>query len=238
MEISGRTAFVTGANRGLGRHFAEQLRDRGADVYAAARNPASVDLEGVTAVAIDVTDPESVLRAASATKDVSIVINNAGSSTGASLLTGSLTDIRTELETHFFGPLAVTRAFAPQLAEHDESAVLNVLSALSWINLGRSGGYSAAKSAAWGLTNGLRLELAGQGTRVSALHVGFMDTDMARDIEAPKADPSEVARIALDGIEAGSYEILADETSRQVQAGLAGGVGALYPQLAGVAAKA
>lgn len=231
MKISGSTAFVTGANRGLGRQFALELLERGARVYAGARNPASVDIPGVTPIAIDVTDPESIARAVAATDDVSILINNAGSSTGASLLTGDLDDIRKEMDTHYFGTLATTRAFAPQLAEHDESAILNVLSALSWFSIPRSGAYSAAKSAAWGLTNGIRQELAAQGTRVSALHVGYMDTDMARSVDAPKADPAEIARIALDGIAAGSYEILADETSRQLQAGLAGGVRALYPEL-------
>src|SRR5579863_9134046 len=143
MEITGKTALVTGANRGLGRHLARELRDRGAVVYAAARNPAAVDLEGVTPIALDVTDPASVAAAAAATRDVSILINNAGSGTGASLLTGDLDSIRLELDTHFFGTLAVTRAFAPQLAAHERSAVLNVLSVLSWVSLPDIGAYCA-----------------------------------------------------------------------------------------------
>jgi NAD(P)-dependent dehydrogenase (short-subunit alcohol dehydrogenase family) len=231
MKIDGQTALVTGANRGLGRHLAQQLRDRGAKVYAGARNPQSVDLEGVTPIALDITDPASVATAADATGNVSILINNAGTSTGASLLTGDLADIRLELDTHFFGTLSVIRAFAPQLGTHESSAVLNILSALSWISFPRSGAYCAAKSASWSLTNALRQELAPQGTRVSALHVGYMDTDMVRHVDAPKADPAGIARIALDGIEAGTYEIIADETARAVLAGLSGGVAALYPQL-------
>ena len=231
MKIDGQTALVTGANRGLGRHLARQLRDRGAKVYAGARNPQSVDLEGVTAIALDITDPASVAAAADATGDVSILINNAGTSTRASLLTGDLADVRLELDTHFFGTLSVIRAFAPQLGAHEGSAVLNVLSALSWISFPQSGAYCAAKSASWSLTNALRQELAPRGTRVSALHVGYMDTDMVRHVDAPKSDPADIARIALDGIEAGSYEIIADETARAVLAGLSGGVAALYPQL-------
>jgi NAD(P)-dependent dehydrogenase (short-subunit alcohol dehydrogenase family) len=231
MDISGRTALVTGANRGLGRHLAQQLRDRGAIVYAAARNPASVDLDGVTPIALDVTDSESVLAAAAATSDISILVNNAGSATGAGFLTGSIDDIRTEMETHYYGTLAVVRAFNSQLAEHDESSVLNILSALSWFTIPAVGAYSAAKSAEWSLTNALRQELAAQGTLVSGLHVGYMDTDMAAGVDAPKSDPAEIAALAIDAIAAGVPEILADETSRQVQAGLAGGVAALYPQL-------
>lgn len=232
MQIEGKTALVTGANRGLGRHLASQLRDRGARVYAAARNPGAVDLPGVTPIGLDITDPASVAAAAAATGDVAILVNNAGTSTGSSLLTGELADIRLELDTHFFGTLAVIRAFAPQLAAQGESAILNVLSALSWISFPRSGAYCAAKSAEWSLTNALRQELAPQGTRVSALHVGYMDTDMTRHVDAPKSDPAVIAKLALDGIEAGDAEIIADEVSRQVRAGLSGGVAALYPAVA------
>jgi NAD(P)-dependent dehydrogenase (short-subunit alcohol dehydrogenase family) len=232
MDINGKTALVTGANRGLGRQLAAQLRDRGATVYAAARNPATVDLPGVTPIALDITDPASVAAAAAATSGVAILVNNAGSSTGSSLLTGDLADIRLELDTHFFGTLAVIRAFAPQLAAQQDSAILNILSALSWVSFPQTAAYCAAKSAEWSLTNALRLELAPQGTRVSSLHVGYMDTDMAKNVDAPKSDPAVIAKIAVDGIEAGDAEIIADEVSRRVQAGLAGGVSALYPQVA------
>jgi NAD(P)-dependent dehydrogenase (short-subunit alcohol dehydrogenase family) len=232
MRIEGSTALVTGANRGLGRHLAQELLARGARVYAAARNPASVDLPGVTPVALDVTDPASVAAAAAAAGDVTLLVNNAGSSTGAALLDGSLADIELEMNTHFYGTLRVTRAFAPQLAAAGGGGVLNVLSALSWLNLGASGAYSAAKAAEWSLTNGLRLQLAGQGTQVTALHVGYMDTDMVRDLDVPKIDPAIVAKLALDGLAAGAVEVLADDTSRRVQQGLAGGVAALYPQFA------
>jgi NAD(P)-dependent dehydrogenase (short-subunit alcohol dehydrogenase family) len=232
MKIDGQTALVTGANRGLGRHLAKQLRDRGATVYAGARNPDSIDLPGVIPVALNITDPASVEAAAATSGDVSILINNAGSFTQSSLLTGDVADIRLELDTHFFGTLDVIRAFAPQLAERDESYVVNILSVLSWLSFPDSGAYCAAKAAAWSMTNALRQELAAQGTRVAGLHVGYMDTDMARGVEAPKSDPAAIARIVLDGIAAGQTEILADDISRSVQAGLSGGVAALYPQVA------
>jgi NAD(P)-dependent dehydrogenase (short-subunit alcohol dehydrogenase family) len=231
MEIAGRTALVTGANRGLGRHLTQQLRDRGALVYAAARNPDSVDVTGVTPIRLDVTDESSIAAAAELASGVSILINNAGLSTGSSLLTGSIDDIRLEMETHYFGSLLVTRTFAGQLSQAEQSAVLNILSALSWISFPATGAYCAAKSAEWSMTNALRQELYSQGTIVSALHVGYMDTDMTVHVKAPKSDPAAVARIALDGIEAGEFEILADEVSGSLRAGLAGGVAALYPSL-------
>lgn len=232
MDIAGRTALVTGANRGLGRHLAEQLVQRGATVYAAARRPETVELAGVVPIALDVTDARSIAAAAAVATDVSILINNAGSSTGASVLGGTWDDIELEMNTHYFGTLAVTRAFAPQLAAAGTSAVLNILSVLSWLSMPGAGAYSAAKAAAWSLTNALRLELAGQGTTVTGLHVGFMDTDMVRHVEGRKSDPAAIAARALDGIAAGEVEILADDVSHQVRAGLAGGVTALYPQFA------
>ena len=135
------------------------------------------------------------------------------------------------MDTHFFGTLSVVRAFAPQIAANGGGAILNILSGLSWFSFPETGAYCAAKSAQWSLTNALRLQLADQGIRVAGLHVGYMDTDMASTVTAPKSDPADIARIAADGIAAGAYEIVVDDISRQVQAGLAGGVAALYPQL-------
>lgn len=160
-------------------------------MYAAARNPDSVDLTGVTPVALDVTDPDSVARAVDSTKGVSILVNNAGVATGATMLAGDLADIRHEFETNFFGTLAVTRAFAPQLGEHSESYLLNVLSVLSWLNVPGLSSYSASKSAQWSLTNAVRRDLGGQGTRVAGLHVGLMDTDLASGIDP---DPNTTPR--------------------------------------------
>jgi NAD(P)-dependent dehydrogenase (short-subunit alcohol dehydrogenase family) len=135
------------------------------------------------------------------------------------------------METHFFGTLTVARAFPPRIAANGGGAILNVLSGLSWVSFPEAGAYCAAKAAEWSLTNTLRLQLAGQGIRVTALHVGYMDTDMVREVDSEKSDPADIARIAVDGLAAGAYEILGDNASRQAQAALAGGVAALYPQL-------
>jgi NAD(P)-dependent dehydrogenase (short-subunit alcohol dehydrogenase family) len=231
MNLAGSTALVTGANRGFGRHVAAELLQRGATVYAGARDPASVELPGARPIQLDITDPDSVAAAVAAARDVSLLVNNAGSNTWARLLDGEMSDIRLELETHLFGTLEVIRGFVPGMAARGGGAILNVLSALSWFASTRFSAYSVAKSAEWGMSNALRLELADRSIVVSALHVGFMDTDMIRTIDAPKSDPAHIARIALDGVQDGAYEIVADETSRRVLAGLSGGVAALYPQL-------
>ncbi|HWD00898.1 MAG TPA: SDR family oxidoreductase [Amycolatopsis sp.] len=233
MEIKGSVALVTGANRGFGRALAAALLDRGAaKVYAAVRRPETVDLPGVVPLALDVTDPASVRAAAAAAPDVTLLVNNAGVSTGATFLDGAVEDVRLEMETHYFGPLNTTRAFAPVLAANGGGAVLNVLSVLAWVTLPHVNAYSAGKAAALQLTNGLRLALRDQGTLVTALHVGYMDTEMAADITDAKSDPAHIASLALDGLKRDDFEIVADDVSRQVRAGLSGELVGLYPQLA------
>ncbi|MFD3750970.1 SDR family oxidoreductase [Streptomyces cyaneofuscatus] len=222
MELKNAVAVVTGANRGLGRHLAAQLLERGATVYAAARRPGTVDLPGAIPLRLDVTDEESIRAAARTASDATLLVNNAGISTATSLLTGDLDAVRREMETNFYGPLGVTRAFTPVIEGNGGGAVLNVLSVLSWLHPAGLGSYAAAKAAAWALTDATREELAPRGITVSALHVGYMDTDMAAAVPADqKADPADVAAQALDGIEKGLPEILADATTRQVRQSLA-----------------
>ena len=231
MNIARSTALVTGANRGLGRHLAHELLARGATVYAGARNPDTVDLPGAKVVALDITDPASVASAAEIAGDVTLLINNAGSSTSTDLLNGDEAQIRFEMDTHFFGTLSVIRAFAPKISTNGGGSVLNIHSVLSWVSFPRSGAYCAAKSAEWSMTNSLRVQMAEQNIRVAGLHVGYMDTDMTASITAPKSNPADIAKIAIDGVEQDLFEIVADDVSREIQAALAGGVSALYPQL-------
>ncbi|QEN16820.1 SDR family oxidoreductase [Mycolicibacterium sp. ELW1] len=215
------TALVTGANRGLGRQFAAELLSRGAKVYAAARRPETIDLPGVVPIQVDITDPESVRRAAAIAEDVTVLVNNAGVSTEADLLSGPIEDIRLEMETHYFGTLNVTREFVPIIEKNGGGSILNVLSVLAWYHAPSFGAYSAAKAAGWAMTDALRTELAPKGVHVAALHVGYMDTDMASFVPADqKIDPAVVAKLAVDGLLSGQPEILADELTRQVKAGL------------------
>jgi NAD(P)-dependent dehydrogenase (short-subunit alcohol dehydrogenase family) len=221
MEINNSVALVTGANRGLGRAFAQRLLERGArKVYATARRPETVDLPGAEVLALDVTDPESVRAAAAAAPDVSLLVNNAGITTGAGLVTGSLDTVRHELETNMFGPLGLIRELAPALAANGGGAVVNVLSAMSWFGVNGANTYHMTKAAAWAMTNGVRLELADQGTLVTSVHLGLADTDMAAGLSVTKIAPADLADAALDGVEAGSAEVLADQWSRDVKARL------------------
>ncbi len=229
--IEGAVALVTGGNRGLGKALVAELLAQGAGkIYATARNPFTAEDARVVPLILDVNDDEAVRHTAATASDVSIVINNAGVTLRTPLLEAPLHQIQAELDTNLFGVLRVSRAFAPVLAEHDQSALVNVLSVLSWISFGS--GYEVSKAAAWSATNALRIALHDQGTTVTGVHVGYMDTDMTAAVDAPKLDPRDVARLTVEAIIAGDYEVLADDISRQVKSGLAAPIEALYEQLA------
>lgn len=221
MNIEGRNILITGANRGIGAAFVEEAKRRGAaTIYAGARDIDSITAGGVERIRLDVTDPAQVAAAAATAGDVHILINNAGISTGTPLVTGDEESIRREMDTNFYGPLRMTRAFAPVLARQGGGAIVNVVSALSWFTTPMTGAYAASKAAAWALTDSARLELAEQATHVVAVHMGLVDTDMSGGVAGPKITPGYLAGAALDGVESGAQEVLADEWAAFVKAGL------------------
>ncbi|MEU9131686.1 SDR family oxidoreductase [Kitasatospora sp. NPDC048540] len=230
--IEGANVLVTGGSRGLGKALVEALYARGAkQVYATARDPRTVTHPDAVPLAMEITDPASVAAAAERAQDVTILVNNAAGLVGASFLDSPVEDVRREFEANFYGPLHTTRAFVPIIERNGGGHLLTVHSVLSWVAL--SGSYSASKAALWSQTNSLRLDLKPRGINVTGLHVGYVDTDMAAAVDAPKSSPHAVAEQALDGIEADAYEVIADELTRRVKSGLSADLGALYPQLAG-----
>lgn len=232
MDLQGAVVLVTGANRGIGAELVEQLKRRGAGkVYAAARDAGSIVADDVHALELDVTDAGQVAAAAAAAGDVQVLVNNAGISTGTSLVTGDEAAIRREMDTNFYGPLLMTRAFAPVLAANGGGAILNVVSALSWFAVPGAGAYAASKAAAWMLTDSTRLELAAQGTHVVAVHMGLVDTDMAKGADGPKIAPADLANAGLDAVESGAQEVLPDDWARFVKSGLAQDPQARYAQI-------
>ena len=232
MNIQNAVVLVTGANRGIGLAFTRQLLARGArKVYAAARDPATVTLPGVQALRLDVTKPEEIAAAAQQANDVTLVIYNAGiAPPGGFLADDSDAVARRIFETNFFGMLNVSKTFAPVLKANGGGALLNVLSVASWVNGGELAAYSASKSAAWSLTNALRHELAAQKTQVLGLHMAYVDTDLTRGFEVQKSSAEEIVQRALDGLEAGADEVLADALTQQVRQGLTAPRPAYLPQ--------
>jgi len=229
MQIKDSIALVTGANRGLGKAYVKALLNAGAKkVYAAARDIGSIEAApGVVPLKLDVTKPEDIQAAIASANDVNLLINNAGINgrNGASAGNIDIDTLRLELETNAIGPLATSLAFAPILAANGGGAVVNMHSALSWVNLPNTITYSASKAAVWSLTNGLRLQLASQGTLVVGVHVAFVDTDMTRGLEGvPKADADEVVARVLSGIENNETEVLADGTAQAIKQNLSNGI--------------
>jgi NAD(P)-dependent dehydrogenase (short-subunit alcohol dehydrogenase family) len=234
MKLDNATVLITGANRGIGLAFAREALARGArKVYAGARDPANVTLPDVEPIRLDVTNAEHVAAAARKCGDVTLLINNAGiAAFGGFVAEGAIDSARRQLETNYFGPMRLSLAFAPVLARHGGGAILNVLSIASWISTPMLAVYGSTKSAAWSLTNGLRHELRDQGTQVLGMHMGFVDTDFTRGIEMPKATPQAVVSRALDALEAGAEEVLADELTQQVKRGLSADPGVYLQVLA------
>ncbi|ODU07422.1 MAG: hypothetical protein ABS81_01310 [Pseudonocardia sp. SCN 72-86] len=189
-----------------------------AKVYAAARATASVaSANGVEAIRLDVTDQASVEAAARLATDVQIVINNAGIAVGQPLVGGNLDRIHDEFGVNVFGHVRVSAAFAPALKANGGGVIVNALSAISWFSFPGMAGYSAAKAAAWSITDALRLELAGQGTHVLALHMAAVATEMGDQFPIDKIPPGDVVTAALDGIENEVAEVVVDDLARTVK---------------------
>ena len=222
MKIENSTVLITGANRGIGLAFANAFLERGArKVYAGARDPSQVSLQGVTPLRLDVNSAADIEAAARLANDVTIVVNNAGiAKFGSFLADDAEALLRNHLETNLLGVLRVSQAFAPILARNGGGALLNVASVASWISSPLLASYAVSKSALWSLSNGLRNDLREQGTQVLTLHMGFVDTDLTQGIEMPKTKPETIVERALTALEAGAHEVLADEMTLQVKGGL------------------
>jgi NAD(P)-dependent dehydrogenase (short-subunit alcohol dehydrogenase family) len=230
--IAGARALVTGAGRGLGQVFAESLLARGAAVvYAGARDPAQVVTPGAVPVRLDITSAADVSAAVTRCGDIDILINNAGIMRFAPVLAApDMDSAREEMDTNYFGTLRMCRAFAPVLAANGGGALVNMLSIVSWFANPQNSSYCASKSAAWALTNAARIELRRQGTLVTGVFAGVIDTEMgAAFTDLPKVGPQSVVDQALDGIEAGAEEVLCDERTRSVKAALPRDLTEIYP---------
>jgi NAD(P)-dependent dehydrogenase (short-subunit alcohol dehydrogenase family) len=220
MKIADCTALVTGANRGIGARFVAELRARGARrIYAGIRDHGRADAlveqfgDTVVPILLDVTDEDSVRNAAAEAADVDLLINNAGVLNFGDPLDSPLDRLRAELEVNFVGLVSVSRAFAPVIEATGGGAILNMLTIIALAPMPGMGGYCASKAAAYSATQSLRYALSGRGITVHGAFPGGVDTDMLAAYDGPKADPVEVARRCLDGVEAGVTDITPDDFS-------------------------
>tara|TARA_B100001123_G_C15180563_1_gene975177 strand:- start:458 stop:1183 length:726 start_codon:yes stop_codon:yes gene_type:complete len=213
MNIEGKVALVTGANRGIGAAYVRALLDLGVPkVYAGIRKHIYAEnlpkSPNISPIILDICQSEDVRNAAVMCDDVGLLINNAGVNSNT-LAIGSATteDARTEIETNYLGLLEMCKSFAPILKTNGGGVIVNMLTILSKVNMPLMGSYCASKAAGFSLTQALRAELAGQGTRVIAVMPGAVDTRMTSNMQIPKITPDDVVNAALQAIKDDSEEI-------------------------------
>jgi NAD(P)-dependent dehydrogenase (short-subunit alcohol dehydrogenase family) len=227
MQLQNAIALVTGANGGIGQHYIKALRSVGvARIYAGARNPESLAAIAATdpriiPIALDLVDEQSVLAAAAKCSDVTLLINNAG----IGLLKGfisapDLSSARAEMEVNYFGTLAICRAFAPVLKANGGGAIINMLSILAKVNFPMNASYGASKAAALLMTQGIRAELAAQGTQVIGVMPATVDTKMSEHFPPPKVAPELVAQLALQAVVDGTEDVYPGEQAIELAAQL------------------
>jgi len=229
-SIAGKTALVTGANRGIGEAVVDALVAAGAKkVYAAARNSADVAPlvarhgNRVVALQLDVTNNAHIAAAVAAAPDVQLLVNNAGF---AGMMGSNFTDPqwiaagRKEMDVNYFGTFAVIQAFAPVLERNGGGAIANLASVASFANFPMLLSYSVSKAAVHSLTQGTRMLLGAQSTKVFGIYPGPIDTRMAEGLEMPKTSPADCASAIVAGIKAGTEDIFPDAMSQ--------GMGAAY----------
>jgi NAD(P)-dependent dehydrogenase (short-subunit alcohol dehydrogenase family) len=229
-SLNGATVLITGANGGLGTALVHAAIDRGAvRVYAGARNPKDWGNDRIVPLTLDLTDPTSIEKAAETAGDTTVLINNAAIFARSELLTGPIEDLTTTLETNLVGPLRLTRALAPALAD-SKGTLVNINSVLSWFAVGKA--HSVSKAGLWMATNALRLEMASQGVGVLGVYSGPTDTAMQLgEDRSGMNDPVVVAGAVYDAVEAGDLELLVDDMTKKVRGALSAPVTALYPAL-------
>ena len=240
MKIKGSVALVTGANRGVGRAYVKMLLDMGAaKVYATARDAAKIaDLAQpgkVEIIALDITKADQVNAASARAKDVNLLINNAGVNKMSGFIAAQSVDgARDEMEANYFGTLLMCRAFAPVLKANGGGAISNVVTIVARVTIPMLGSYCASKWALYSLTQGVRAELAKQGTFVGSVNPGAIDTDMAKGMDMAKLDPADVARQSLKAVEDGVEDIFVGEMAQGMIQGVRADEKAMEQQLAGM----
>jgi len=209
LTLDGRVALVTGANGGLGAHFARTLADAGAKVVLAARNVDSLR-EGIEriaatggaahAVALDVTQRQSVVQAfadaAQVFGPITVVVNNAGVAITKPLLDHTDDDWEQVVGVNLTGAWRVAQEAARHMVKHGNGgSIVNIASVLGLRVSSQVPSYAASKAGLIQLTKAMALELARHRIRVNALAPGYVETGINRDFFASDAGQAMIKRI-------------------------------------------
>ncbi|MGH1467374.1 MAG: SDR family oxidoreductase [Bdellovibrionales bacterium] len=218
MKIEKKIAFVSGANRGIGKALVDELLKNGVEkVYAGARSTASLPNwadDRVVPIELDITNKEQVEAVAKQTSDANLLINNAGVASFSSILDGPMDNVESDMNTNYFGTLNMVRSFTPNLEKLSEAAIVNIVTIGAFVNFPVIGGYCASKAAVFSMSQAARMELAPKGIAVHTVNPGPIDTDMTKSFDADKTSPEVTAANIISELKAGTVDIFPDPGSQ------------------------
>jgi len=186
MGLKGKTIVITGASSGIGRATAIECARRGANLVLAARRITPLESAaaecvslGVSAIPVvtDVTRPEDCRKLIEKAGKVDILINNAGFAIFDPIADAKPEQLRSMMDTNYFGTVYCTQAVLPQMLERGSGTIVNVASIAGLMGYARMGGYCATKFALAGFTEALRDEVVGRGVRVALVCPATTDTE-------------------------------------------------------------
>ena len=243
VDPAGKIAFISGSNRGIGKAITIELLERGAEkVYAGARNVSTLDNlkqqygDRLVPIQLDVTDTNSIAKAASQVEDLDILVNNAGVSSWGQILSDDVNSSLTEvLKVNVWGLVHLSNALIRPLKKESPTAIVNFSSVAGLANMPLASTYSVSKAAVHSITQGMRGELANDNVLVMGVYPGPIDTDMAAGVEAEKDSPENVASNVVQGLMDGVEDMFPDVMSKQVGEFYFSNPKALEQQFAGYA---
>lgn len=226
MDIKGKTAFITGASRGIGRAIALELARQGIQhlILVARDRQKLADVAAeiislgvkVTTLSLDLTQPSSIdiaiAQAWRTHRPIHLLVNCAGVAHQAPFLETQLPKVQEEISINLLGMITITRLMAKRMANQQEGTIVNVSSLMGKVAAPTMSTYSATKFAIIGFTQALRSELAGRNIKVVALLPTLTDTDMARQLKLFRwvmpTTPEKVAQILVSKLSKNSGEIM------------------------------
>ncbi|MCJ8344996.1 SDR family oxidoreductase [bacterium] len=214
MNFENKVVLVTGANRGLGKEIVKSLLLKGVKkIYAGSRSLSKLpnfEDQRVIGLELDITNQTHITKASTIAKDCQILINNAGFASYTSLLDGPMELMKKDMDINYYGTLNMIREFVAILEKNENPVIANVITIAAFVNFPAMGGYCASKSAAFSMTQGIRIELSKRGIQVHSINPGPIDTDMAAGFEADKTSAKLIALNLIEAMEKEQQDIFPD----------------------------